>query len=87
MTPEAVIYRYLEVANGAAANASVFVRLLETDADLLGRWVALLKCPVDPAALLDGVRSLDPATFGHLAYAQAWLGLPVSGSARLSLEQ
>ncbi|MCZ6711363.1 MAG: HAMP domain-containing sensor histidine kinase [Gammaproteobacteria bacterium] len=87
MTPEAVIYRYLEAANEAAANAAVFVRLLCTDADLLGRWVALLKCPVDPAALLHGVRALDQATFGHLAYAQAWAGLPVSGSARVSLEQ
>ncbi len=87
MTPEAVIYRYLEVASQTSADAGAFVRLLGTDADLLGRWVALLKCPADPAALLESIAKLDEATFTHLAYAQAWAGLPVSGSARLSMDQ
>lgn len=87
LTPEAVIYRYLEAANEAAANAEAFVRFMGTDADLLGRWIALLKCPVDPAAFLEAISNLDQATFTHLAYAQAWAGLPVSGSARLSLDQ
>jgi len=87
LTPEAVIYRYLEVASQTSADAGAFVRLLGTDADLLGRWVALLKCPADPAALLESIAKLDEATFTHLAYAQAWAGLPVSGSARLSMDQ
>jgi len=87
LTPEAVIYRYLEVASQTSADAGSFVRLLGTDADLLGRWVALLKCPADPAALLESIAKLDEATFTHLAYAQAWAGLPVSGSARLSMDQ
>jgi signal transduction histidine kinase len=87
LTPEAVIYRYLEAANAALADADAFVRLMGTDADLLGRWVALLKCPADPASMLEAINQLDDATFTHLAYAQAWAGLPVAGSARLSLDQ
>jgi signal transduction histidine kinase len=37
--------------------------------------------------LLEAISELDQDTFTHLAYAQAWAGLPVSGSARLSLDQ
>ena len=87
MTPEAVIYKYLDAANGAKGNAEAFVRLMANDADLLGRWVCLLKCQAEPAALLEAITELDHSTFLHLAYAQAWAGLPVSGSARLSMEQ
>lgn len=87
MTPEAVIYKYLEAANAASVDAAAFVRLMGTDADLLGRWLALLKCRAEPLAMLEAVNALDQVTFTHLAYAQAWAGLPVSGSARLSMDQ
>lgn len=87
MTPEAVIDKYLEVAGNAPVDRASFLRLLGTDADLLGRWVALLRCPVDAAAMKRALADLDESTFVRLASSQAWAGLPVSGSARLSMDQ
>lgn len=87
MTPEAVIDKYLEVAGNRPVDRSLFLRLLGTDADLLGRWLGLLRCPVDVGTLGDALDRLDEPTFVRLACSQAWAGLPVSGSARLSMDQ
>lgn len=87
MTPEAVIDKYLEVAGNAPVDRRVFLRLLGADADLLGRWLGLLRCPVDVPALSEALADLDETTFVRLASSQAWAGLPVSGSARLSMDQ
>jgi hypothetical protein len=87
LTPEAVIDKYLEVAGNAPVDRRVFLRLLGADADLLGRWLGLLRCPVDVPALSEALADLDETTFVRLASSQAWAGLPVSGSARLSMDQ
>ena len=90
MTPEAVINRYLDVSQGLAdgtADVAGFVRLLATDADLLGRWLTLLQCPARPSALIEALSAYDPVELAQLAEAQAWVGAPISGSARLSMEQ
>ena len=41
LTPEAVIFRYLEAANRQPLSVEAFVRILSADADLLGRWLNL----------------------------------------------
>ena len=87
MTPEAVIHRYLQVANQSDVDLEVLARLVATDADLLGRWLALLQVPAHPTALLTALKELDPWPLNNLAQAQAWAVLPVAGSARLSLDQ
>lgn len=87
MTPEAVIYRYLEVASRQPVSVSNLVRLLGADADLLGRWLNLLACPADPSCLEAELRRLSKAQLRTLAQAQAWAVLPVAGSARLGMDQ
>lgn len=87
MTPEAVIYRYLEAANQQPFAAADFVRVLGADADLLGRWLNLLECRADPAVLTDVIETLSGEHLRNLAQAQAWAVLPVAGSARLGLDQ
>lgn len=87
MTPEAVIYRYLEAANQQPFAAADFVRVLGADADLLGRWLNLLECRADPAVLTDVIEALSGEHLRNLAQAQAWAVLPVAGSARLGLDQ
>jgi len=87
VTPEAVIYRYLEAANQQPFAAADFVRVLGADADLLGRWLNLLECRADPAALTDVIEALSGEHLRNLAQAQAWAVLPVAGSARLGLDQ
>ena len=83
MTPEAVIFRYLETAY----RQPLPVEILSSDADLLGRWLNLSSCPADPDAFATMVRSLSPERVHNLAQAQAWAVLPVAGSARLGLDQ
>jgi signal transduction histidine kinase len=87
LTPEAVIDRYLETAWRQPFDAAAFVRVLGTDADLLSRWLQLLECPADPAALGETLAGLGGERFEDLAIAQALAVLTVSGSARLSFDQ
>ena len=67
MTPEAVIHRYLQVANQSDVDLEVLARLVATDADLLGRWLALLQVPAHPTALLTALKELDPWPLNNLA--------------------
>jgi len=87
VTPEAVIYRYLETATHRPVAVEPLVRLLGADADLLGRWLNLLACPAEPTALIDRISSLSIEQLRTLAQAQAWAVLPVAGSARLGMDQ
>jgi signal transduction histidine kinase len=87
LTPEAVIFRYLEAANRQPLSVDFFVRILSADADLLGRWLNLLDTPAEPDRLTNAVRELTPEKIHSLAQAQAWAVLPVAGSARLGLDQ
>ncbi|MGE0622719.1 MAG: sensor histidine kinase [Pseudomonadales bacterium] len=87
MTPEAVIYRYLEAAHRQPLSVDGFVRVLSADADLLGRWLTLTNVRAEPEALIAAVAALSPEELISLAQAQAWAVLPVAGSARLGLDQ
>ncbi len=87
MTPEAVIFRYLEAAHRQPLSVDDFVRVLSADADLLGRWLNLTGVPADPESLGKAIASLSQEEILSLAQAQAWAVLPVAGSARLGLDQ
>ena len=87
MTPEAVIFRYLEAAHRQPLSVEDFVRVLGADADLLGRWLNLASCPAEPDALKGAIADLRQDEIVSLAQAQAWAVLPVAGSARLGLDQ
>lgn len=87
MTPEAVIYRYLEAAHRQPLSVEGFVRVLSADADLLGRWLNLTNVAAEPEALVGAVAALSREELVSLAQAQAWAVLPVAGSARLGLDQ
>jgi signal transduction histidine kinase len=87
LTPETVIFRYLEAANRQPLSVESFVRVLSSDADLLGRWLTLTALPADPARLNQTVAALSPDELRNLAQAQAWAVLPIAGSARLGLDQ
>jgi signal transduction histidine kinase len=87
LTPEAVIDRYLETALRQPLDAAAFVRMLGTDADLLSRWLQLLACPADPAAMMEALTGLGSEHFEALVVSQALAVLTVSGSARLSYDQ
>ena len=87
MTPEAVIFRYLEAADRQPLSVESFIRVLSADADLLGRWLNLTDLGVDPRALTRSVAALPSDEVHSLAQAQAWAVLPIAGSARLGLDQ
>ncbi|MFV2089486.1 MAG: sensor histidine kinase [Pseudomonadales bacterium] len=87
LTPEAVIFRYLEAANRQPMSVESFVRVLSADADLLGRWLNLLNVAADPGDLSTAIKTLSSERLHNLAQAQAWAVLPVAGSARLGLDQ
>ncbi|MCZ6856251.1 MAG: hypothetical protein O7G86_20235, partial [Gammaproteobacteria bacterium] len=87
MTPETVIYRYLRVANSEPVEVSDLVQLIGTDADLLGHWLNLMRCPASPDALNDALMELDANTLKRLAEAQAWSVLPVLGTARVGFDE
>ena len=87
MTPEAVIFRYLEAAHRQPLSVEAFVRVLSADADLLGRWLNLAHCSAEPEALIRAISDLGQDEIVSLAQAQAWAVLPVAGSARLGLDQ
>ena len=72
MTPEAVIYRYLEAAHRQPLSVEAFVRILSADADLLGRWLNLTGVPAQPDALFRAIEALSQEEIITLAQAQAW---------------
>ena len=87
MTPDVVIYRYLQIVAPNVCDTEKLCLLLSADADLLTRWLKLLDIPADIDSLHDCLSELDAAEFASLAQAQAWSVLPVVGSARLSSDQ
>lgn len=87
MTPDAVIYRYLQLVAPSGSDVEQLCLLLSADADLLTRWLKLLDLPADLDALRTRISNLEPDEFNGLAQSQAWAVLPVVGSARLSLDQ
>ena len=87
VTPDAVIYRYLQIVAPNECDAEKLCLLLSCDADLLTRWLKLLDVGADFTALRTRIEHLEDDEFAGLAQAQAWSVLPVVGSARLSIDQ
>ena len=87
MTPDLVIYRYLELTSGGAVAFDELARLIATDADLLGRWLRLLQLPASPERLQEGLEHLRDDEFTGLAQAQVTSVAGYPGSARLSFDQ
>jgi len=87
VTPDAVIYRYLQIIARPDCDVAVLSALLSADADLLTRWLKLLDIPADASVLQARLTQLDSGEFQNLAQAQAWSVLPTVGSARLGIDQ
>ena len=87
MTPEAVIYKYLQITSGQITDLDELGLLLSADADLLARWLKLLQSPANMTGLLDHLAQLTQAELSAIAQAQAGNVMPFNGSARLSLDQ
>ena len=87
MTPEAVIFRYLEILRTSPMDADGLQRLLCLDADLLGRWLTSLGCAAEPAALRDAIEARTAEELAVLARSHAWAMLPTIGTARLAMDQ
>lgn len=87
MTPEVVIYRYLEVLQKEPVDVAALVRLICTDADLLGRWLTILQVPADPEVLRQHLAEMAPPLLVALARAQAWSMVLHFGTARLALDR
>ena len=86
MTPEAVVFRYLEILR-SGDDRRLLARMLSTDADLLGRWLRTLECPADPVRLIEALDGMGRDQLQTLAQAQAWQLLPTLDTARLAMDQ
>ncbi len=87
MTPDAVIFRYLQLGSPRLADADAFCDLLMADADLLSAWLRTLHLPASHARLRESIAGIAPSEFGHLARAQTASLINQPGSARLALDQ
>ena len=87
MTPDAVIYRYLQTISAAKVDIELLCALLSTDADLLTRWLKLLNANANYDDLRSRLEELSKEQFQGISHAQAWSVLPIAGTARLSIEQ
>ena len=87
MTPEAVVYRYLDLVATGDLDLESLLGLVMSDADLLGRWLRILDIPVDINLLSSKFSQLTPEELKSVSEAQIWAVSPSANSARLSLEQ
>jgi len=87
VTPEVVIYRYLEELQAEPVDVAALARLICTDADLLGRWLTILQAPADPEILRQQLAAMSPPLLVALARAQAWSMVLHFGTARLALDR
>jgi len=87
VTPEVVIYRYLEALQKEPVDVPALARLICTDADLLGRWLTILQAPADPEVLRQHLTAMSPPLLTALARAQAWSMVLHFGTARLALDR
>ncbi|MCZ6890467.1 MAG: HAMP domain-containing sensor histidine kinase [Gammaproteobacteria bacterium] len=86
MTPDVVLQQYVEMAHAEPLDVDGLVSLVSADADLLGRWISMLHCPVSARALNRAMHDFDHMTLASLAQAQIWTVTPAAGCARLSFE-
>lgn len=87
MTPEVVIYRYLEVLQREPVDVAALTRIICADADLLGRWLTVLRVPADPDGLRQKLTELQPSILRVLARAEAQAMLFDFGAVRLSIHR
>lgn len=87
MTPDAVVYRYLELTESGPSELQPLLDLISSDADLLARWLRTLQIPAHYSALIETVGRLGRDEFKAIADAQVWTVAPTADSARLSMEQ
>ena len=87
MTPEAVLYRYLQMIAAPQPDMASVQALLCADADLLGRWLSVLRIPADYALLTSRLSQLDIAQTRSIGESQGWAELPAAPTTRLSLAQ
>lgn len=87
MTPEVVIFRYLEILNRDPVDAAALTRIICADADLLGRWLSVLTVIADPDVLRQKLTELPASTLRTLARAEAQSLLLSFTTTRLSLER
>lgn|GEM_PF-1078638 len=87
MTPDAVIYRYLQLCDRRNIDAQRLCELLGADADLLSHWLTVLALPVQSELLHEHILNMDSDALSDLAQAQGWATMPVAGGARLGLDQ
>ena len=86
LTPDAVVYRYLELLSLSELDVDAFCRFVACDADLLNHWLQILDLPVDTDAFNAAMHSLPPGDLRRLAGSQAVSSSAMMGSARLSLD-
>jgi signal transduction histidine kinase len=87
VTPDAVLHRYVELVSGERIDLDALYRVVTMDADLLGRWVASLGCPVEPEAIRASLRALAPDAVRGLMQGQLWGLAPLRSAARLGFDQ
>jgi signal transduction histidine kinase len=87
VTPEAVLHRYQQIVAPAVVDTAALLRLIETDADLLNRWVTSLGTTVEPDALVRALDELAPESLATMARAQIWAVVPLGNAARLGFDQ
>jgi signal transduction histidine kinase len=87
VTPDAVLHRYQQVVAAPVVDTTVLLRLIETDADLLNRWVVSLGTPVEPEAIARALNELAPESLAAMARAQIWAVVPLGNAVRLGFDQ
>ncbi len=87
MTPEVVIYRYLEVLQREPVDVPALTRRICADVDLLGRWLTVLQIPADPDVLRQNLGALPGSTLRILARSEAQSMLFDFVTVRLSLDR
>ena len=87
MTPEAVVFRCLQLGTSAEFEAGLFAELVAADADLAAHWFGLLGLPADASALQGYLEKLDPTDRDQLVQAQENRLTQYSSSVRLGMQQ
>jgi signal transduction histidine kinase len=87
VTPEAVLHRYQQVVSAPTLDTAALLSLIETDADLLNRWVVSLGVRVEPDAIVRALHHLAPESLTAMARAQIWAVVPLGSAARLGFDQ
>ena len=86
MTPDAVIYRYLQCISAPSLDRALLGKIITADADLAQRWFTVLEIPASQTGLQQALEHFSDADLRSIARVQASAVTPTFGSARLSLD-